>query len=115
MYQRIPHLASRLPVALLCLACATLGRLAFTDPDVSLQEIAVTGIGLTGGTFDLVFDVYNPNDYRIRSTRLEVGPPGGGLRHHGPGAARHPARGQDRRAHRQGERAALEALEMRGC
>src|SRR5436309_10693290 len=73
MYQRIPHLPSRVPVALLCLACATLGRLAFTDPDVSLQEIAGTGIGLTGGTFDLVFDVYNPNDYRIRSTRLEVG------------------------------------------
>ena len=61
------------PVVALCLSCATLGRLAFTDPDVSLQEIAVTGIGLTGGTFDLVFDVYNPNDYRIRSTRLEVG------------------------------------------
>ena len=54
-------------------ACATLGRLAFTEPDVALQEIDVTGIGLTGGTFDLVFDVYNPNDYRIRSTRLEVG------------------------------------------
>ncbi len=55
------------------LSCATLGRLSFTEPDVSLQEISVTGIGLTGGTFDLVFDVYNPNDYRIRSTRLEVG------------------------------------------
>ncbi|SRR5207249_5596166 len=74
MHQRIPHLASRVSaIALLCLSCATLGRLAFTEPDVSLQEIAVTGIGLTGGTFDLVFDVYNPNDYRIRSTRLEVG------------------------------------------
>ncbi len=54
-------------------ACATLGRLGFTEPDVALQEIDVTGIGLTGGTFDLVLDVYNPNDYRIRSTRLEVG------------------------------------------
>src|SRR6266704_533413 len=62
MHLRIPHLASRLPiVALLSLSCATLGRLAFT------------GIGLTGGTFELAFDVYNPNDYRIRSTRLEVG------------------------------------------
>ena len=61
------------PVVLLCVSCATLGRLAFTEPDVKLQEIAVTGIGLTGGTFELAFDVYNPNDYRIRSTRLEVG------------------------------------------
>ena len=54
-------------------ACATLGRLSFTEPDVTLQEIDVTGVGLTGGTFDLVFDVWNPNDYRLRSTRLEVG------------------------------------------
>jgi LEA14-like dessication related protein len=28
---------------------------------------------MTGGTLDLVFDVYNPNQYRLRSTRLEVG------------------------------------------
>src|SRR5437899_11857873 len=74
MHLRIPHLASRLPiVALLSLSCATLGRLAFTVPDVGLQEIAVTGIGLTGGTVELAFGVYNPNDYRIRSTRLAVG------------------------------------------
>src|SRR2546425_2532866 len=74
MHLRVSHLAARLPiVALLSLSCATLGRLAFTEPDVELQEIAVTGIGLTGGTFELAFDVYNRNDYRIRSTRLEVG------------------------------------------
>jgi LEA14-like dessication related protein len=74
MHQRIPHLVSRISVAALaCLSCATLGRLSFAEPDISLQEIAVTGVGLTGGTFDLVFDVYNPNDYRIRSTRLAVG------------------------------------------
>ena len=54
-------------------SCATLRNVAFTEPDVQLQEIDITGIGLSGGTFDLVFDVYNPNDYRIRSTRLEVG------------------------------------------
>ncbi len=54
-------------------ACATLSKLTFHEPDLQLQEINVTGVGLTGGTFELVFDVYNPNDYRIRSTRLEVG------------------------------------------
>lgn len=60
--------------ALLAVAgCATLGRLSFKEPELALQEIDVTGIGLTGGTFDLVFDVWNPNDYRLRSTRLEIG------------------------------------------
>ncbi len=62
-----------LPVVLLCVACATLGKLVFTEPDIQLQEINITGLGMTGGTLDLVFDVWNPNDYRIRSTRIEVG------------------------------------------
>ena len=60
-------------VAFLVSACATLRGLTFKEPELALQEIDITGIGLTGGTFDLVFDVYNPNDYRIRSTRMEVG------------------------------------------
>src|SRR5256886_12445654 len=54
-------------------ACATLGKLYFQDPQIQLQEITVTSLGLSGGTMDLVFDVYSPNDYRIRSTRIEVG------------------------------------------
>jgi len=66
--------ASRL--VLLCVtlsACATLrNALTFEKPQVDLQEINVTGLGLSGGTLDLVFDVYNPNQYRLRSTRLEV-------------------------------------------
>ena len=54
-------------------ACATLrNALTFEDPQIELQEINITGLGLSGGTLDLVFDVYNPNDYRLRSTRLEV-------------------------------------------
>src|SRR5437667_12296961 len=62
-----------LSAAVLASACATLRGLTFQEPDVSLQEIQITGIGLAGGTFDLVFDVWNPNEYRLRSTRLEVG------------------------------------------
>jgi LEA14-like dessication related protein len=54
--------------------CATLrNALTFEEPQIALQEINVTGLGITGGTLDLVFDVYNPNQYRLRSTRLEVG------------------------------------------
>ena len=54
-------------------ACATpRNALAFEEPQIALQEIHVTGLGMTGGTLDLVFDVYNPNQYRLRSTRLTV-------------------------------------------
>jgi LEA14-like dessication related protein len=71
---RTPFPVSRLPIpVVLLVACATLGKLAFTEPDIQLQEVNITGLGMTGGTLDLVFDVWNPNDYRIRSTRLEVG------------------------------------------
>jgi LEA14-like dessication related protein len=65
--------ASGLLVVLSLGACATLkSALNFQRPDLELQEINVTGLGLQGGTMDLVFDVYSPNDYRLRSTRLEV-------------------------------------------
>jgi len=60
-------------VVLLLAGCATIrSALNFQEPQVELKEINITGMGLTGGTLDLVFDVYNPNDYRLRSTRLEV-------------------------------------------
>ena len=55
-------------------ACATLRQaLSFAEPQIELQEINITGLGLSGGTLDLVFDVYNPNTYRLRSTRMEIG------------------------------------------
>lgn len=58
----------------MCGGCATLrNALTFAEPQIALQEVHVTGLGMTGGTLDLVFDVYNPNQYRLRSTRLEVG------------------------------------------
>jgi LEA14-like dessication related protein len=60
-------------VLALC-GCASLrSALHFAEPQVALEEISVTGLGLTGGTLDLAFDVYNPNTYRLRSTRLEIG------------------------------------------
>ena len=68
--------ASRLPlpvwVVVVC-GCATVGRLSFSEPTIRLTQITVTGYGLSGGTLDLVFDVHNPNTYRLRSTRVEVG------------------------------------------
>lgn len=72
----IPSLRRALVVGLVALVagCASLGRaLQFTEPDVRVQEIRITGLGLNGGTLDLALDVFNPNDYRLRSTRLEVG------------------------------------------
>lgn len=53
-------------------ACALAGRMRFERPTVELAQVRVTGIGLTGGTLDLLFDVYNPNTYTLQTTRMDV-------------------------------------------
>ena len=50
--------------------CATLGRKVFKEPVVSFREMRVTGLGLTGGSLDVVLSVYNPNSYTLDATRL---------------------------------------------
>lgn len=51
-------------------ACSTLGKAAFEQPVVRLKDVRIRGIGLTGGTLDVVLNVYNPNGYRLDATRL---------------------------------------------
>lgn len=50
--------------------CATLGKQAFREPVVQLQDVKVTGIGLNGGTLDVILNVQNPNDFRLDATQL---------------------------------------------
>jgi LEA14-like dessication related protein len=52
--------------------CALLHRVGFEPPTATLQHVSVTGLGLKGGSLDLGLDVYNPNAYELRSTRLVV-------------------------------------------
>jgi LEA14-like dessication related protein len=50
--------------------CATLGRRAFKEPDVTFRELRVNGLGLTGGSLEVLLSVYNPNSYKLDATRL---------------------------------------------
>ena len=50
--------------------CATLARQAFSNPVVSVKDVRVKGIGLQGGSLDLILDVYNPNEYRLDASRI---------------------------------------------
>jgi len=50
--------------------CSTLGRAAFQNPVVHLRNVQVRGLGLTGGSLDVLLSVYNPNHYRLDATRL---------------------------------------------
>jgi LEA14-like dessication related protein len=51
-------------------ACASLGRRVFKEPVVTFREMRINGLGLTGGSLDVVLSVYNPNNYRLDATRL---------------------------------------------
>jgi len=51
-------------------ACSALGKQAFQQPVVQLKDVAVQGMGLTGGTLAVKLNVYNPNGYRLDATRL---------------------------------------------
>lgn len=50
--------------------CSALGRAAFESPVVHLRDVRVRGVGLTGGSLDVLLSVYNPNHYRLDATRL---------------------------------------------
>ncbi len=51
-------------------ACASMGRASFKEPVVSLKEFTVTGLGLTGGSVDVVLNVYNPNGYKLDAVKM---------------------------------------------
>lgn len=50
--------------------CSTLGMQAFQQPVVQLKDVAVQGVGLTGGQLAVKLNVYNPNGFRLDATRL---------------------------------------------
>lgn len=50
--------------------CATLARQAFATPVVEVKDVKVKGIGLQGGSLDVILDVYNPNEYRLDATGI---------------------------------------------
>lgn len=61
-------------VAALSLAgCALAQQVRFQAPSAQLTGVSITGLGLQGGSLDLKLDVFNPNSYTLRSTRLQVG------------------------------------------
>ncbi len=51
-------------------ACASLGLGHWTQPVVNLKDVKVRGLGMTGGSLNIVLNVYNPNGFSLNGTRL---------------------------------------------
>jgi len=50
--------------------CATLGTGGFKQPLVNFSDVKIRGLGLSGGSLDVVLSVYNPNGYNLNASRL---------------------------------------------
>ena len=51
--------------------CASLGMLgSFVEPVVDFKDLRLTGLGLQGGSLELVLSVYNPNRFDLEGVRL---------------------------------------------
>jgi LEA14-like dessication related protein len=51
-------------------ACASLGLGGFKEPLVHFNDAKIRGLGLSGGSVDVVLSVYNPNGFDLNATRL---------------------------------------------
>lgn len=57
-------------VALALGGCASLGLGSFREPVVHFNDARLRGLGLSGGSVDVVLSIYNPNRFDLNATRL---------------------------------------------
>ena len=50
--------------------CRSVGRQMLKEPVVTLKDVRLVGIGVTGGTLDVFLNIYNPNEFRLDGSRL---------------------------------------------
>jgi LEA14-like dessication related protein len=51
-------------------SCASFARGNFATPIVELRDVRLKGIGIQGGTLDVILEVTNLNEYRIDASRI---------------------------------------------
>lgn len=57
-------------MALVVMSCASLGRATFREPEVRYRDSVITGLGISGGSLEVVLSIYNPNAFRLDGTGL---------------------------------------------
>jgi LEA14-like dessication related protein len=57
-------------LAATAIGCASVGRAVFGEPVVTYKDAVITGLGLSGGTLEVVLSIYNPNSFRLDGTGL---------------------------------------------
>jgi LEA14-like dessication related protein len=57
-------------LATVAVGCASVGRAIFREPVVTYKDAVITGLGITGGSLEVVLGIYNPNSFRLDGTAL---------------------------------------------
>jgi LEA14-like dessication related protein len=52
------------------IGCASIARATFREPVVTYKDAVITGLGLSGGSLEVVLSIYNPNSFRLDGTGL---------------------------------------------
>ncbi|MFA6130564.1 MAG: LEA type 2 family protein [Candidatus Omnitrophota bacterium] len=68
--RRFAFAAAAAVLALGAAGCSRLARSSFQNPIVELKDVMVKGVGLQGGSLDVILDVQNLNDYRIDVSKV---------------------------------------------
>ena len=66
---RVMRTLTGLGLLLAATGCAAL-RGGFKEPVVTFKEGRVTGLGVTGGSLEVVLDIYNPNGFRLDGSQV---------------------------------------------
>lgn len=72
LHQKLKILGLMLALTMLS-ACASLPESLVSTPEVRLQNVQVMGLGFTGQTFLLSFDVHNPNPFPLPVNHVSYG------------------------------------------
>ena len=68
--RRMTMVAAVVATAALAGCGGRMGKQVFAQPEVSVKDVKVTGLGLAGGSVDVVMNVHNPNNFRLDASRV---------------------------------------------
>lgn len=68
--RRMTMVAAVVATAVLAGCGGRMGKQVFAQPEVSVKDVKVTGLGLAGGSVDVVMNVHNPNNFRLDASRV---------------------------------------------
>ena len=64
-------LAATIVATMATAGCSSVSRAAFAQPRVDFKDVKINGLGLTGGSLDIVLGIHNPNEFQLDATRLD--------------------------------------------